>query len=187
MLRTEQQATGRKTEAIDPLLLVRTLQETPALRRVLLARMEEEFQNYRLAVERTLDAVADLLHATVSPLAERLAQVEQRLDALEQAETAPGPALRVQGRRRIRWGSTPEEIRRTVFEQIALLEAKGRELTTETIKAEVPSLLRWIYGERALFDGMEGLRRAYESERRGNSDEEEARPEGAQLGATGTR
>ncbi|MDI3299269.1 MAG: hypothetical protein QJR08_08880 [Bacillota bacterium] len=184
---TEQEVAERKPQTVDPLLLLRTLEETPALKRVLLARMEEEFQSYRLAVERTLDAVADLLRATVGPLTERVAHVERRVERLEQGGSAGVEALSPRARQRIRWGSSPEEIRRTVFRQIDLLQARGRELTTETIKAEVPSLLRWIYGERALFDGMEGLRRAYESQRRGKSDEEEARQDGAPLGATGAR
>ncbi|MCL6522496.1 MAG: hypothetical protein K6U79_09040 [Firmicutes bacterium] len=187
MKATDTGSLERGRPPVDPLLLVRTLEEAPALKRVLLARMEEEFQSYRLAVERTLDAVADLLRTSVGPLADRLALVERRLERLEQGEAAASEASRRPARQRIRWGSTPEEIRETVFRQLDLLRSRGRELTTETIKSEVPSLLRWIYGERALFEGMEGLRRAYESQRGGQSDGEEARGDAAPLGATGAR
>lgn len=56
--------------------------------------------------------------------------------------------------RRIRWGNTDEEIRQTVFEQLKSLEDKGKEITITTIKAEVPSMMRYVYGERALFKGI---------------------------------
>ncbi|MCW2278365.1 hypothetical protein [Heliophilum fasciatum] len=62
---------------------------------------------------------------------------------------------------RIRWGTTEEEIRQTVFEQLQLLEKRGKEITITTIKTEVPSMMRYVYGERALFCGIGDLIEEY--------------------------
>ncbi|MDD4587508.1 MAG: hypothetical protein PHC60_03825 [Heliobacteriaceae bacterium] len=66
--------------------------------------------------------------------------------------------------RRIRWGSTTEEIRRTVFNQLQLLEGRGKEITITTIKAEIPSMMRYVYGEKALFKGIGDLLTEYRQE-----------------------
>ncbi|MBM7865358.1 hypothetical protein GTO89_01065 [Heliobacterium gestii] len=65
---------------------------------------------------------------------------------------------------RIRWGTTDEEIRHTVFEQLRSLEEKGKEITITTIKTEVPSMMRYVYGEKALFKGIGELLEEYRSE-----------------------
>ncbi|MTV48685.1 hypothetical protein GJ688_06795 [Heliobacillus mobilis] len=62
---------------------------------------------------------------------------------------------------RIRWGNTDDEIRNTVFEQLKALEERGKEITITTIKAEVPSMMRYVYGERALFKGIGDLLEEY--------------------------
>lgn len=63
--------------------------------------------------------------------------------------------------RRIRWGESDEEIRRTIFEQLDRIQKDGQPLTTESIKRFVPGMLRWLYGQQKMFDGIEALRAAY--------------------------
>lgn len=153
---------------------IHKLQEAPSLRSVLLTRMDEEYQNYRRATERTLDAVAEIVQLGLEPLCREMAAVRQRLDELahfvndEKGEDArlsplpPGEGGLISARKkRIRWGSSPDDIRETVFGQLRELVMAGEEISTETIKQRVPSMLRWIYGDRAVFDGIEGLRREF--------------------------
>lgn len=159
--------------------LIHKLHETPTLKTVLLSRMEEEYQSYRQALEKNLDAVAELLKIGLEPVYEELAMLQQRLDDLslefrnpparEHAPSGPRNTAMVEQRavmngsrqKRIRWGSTPETIRQTVFAQLQALLEEGEEISTETIKKRIPSMLRWIYGEKAVFDGIEGLRREF--------------------------
>lgn len=162
------------------------LQETPTLKAVLLARMDEEYQNYRRATEKTLDAVSEILQLGLDPVYQELAKVQQRLNAVlgEAAEwpagddgrprggAAPGEAAVQARKKRIRWGATPEDIRETVFSQLNELVERGEEISTETIKEHVPSMLRWIYGDRAVFEGIEGLRREFLRRREGRTEDE---------------
>lgn len=167
------------------------LQEAPALKSVLLARMDEEYQNYRRATEKTLDAVSEILQLGLDPVYRELGKVHERLNAvLGEAEAWPadGEGARPRGgaaaeeapaqarKKRIRWGATPEDIRETVFSQLSELVERGEEISTETIKAHVPSMLRWIYGDRAVFEGIEGLRREFLRRREGSRPEDEVQP-----------
>lgn len=160
--------------------LIHKLHETPTLKSVVLSRMEEEYQNYRQALEKNLDAVAELLKIGLEPVYEELIVLQQRLDDLSLAirnlpagENSPdayrNAVMNVEGepatsggrRKRIRWGSNPEGIRETVFAQLQALLEEGEEISTETIKKRIPSMLRWIYGEKAVFNGIEGLRQEF--------------------------
>ena len=150
-------------ERADVVALIRTLEEAPALQKVLLARMDQEYENYRLATQRTLESVTDLLVSAITPLDDRLSVMEQRLAALQGQHVIPldpdhGGRLY---KHRIHWGSEPQQIRETVFRELDHLREQNLEITTETIKARIPSLLRWIYGDHAIFDGIDGLRAAY--------------------------
>lgn len=153
---------------------LRKLQEAPGLRSVLLDKMDQEYQNYRLAVERTLDAVADVVTLAVENLALEVVELRERVAQLEERQAGSGPAEpeteqaaasqaspSPRRHRRIRWGSNTEEVRRTCFKQLERLEHSGEPITTETIKRHVPGMLRWLYGENAIFSGIEGLRKAY--------------------------
>lgn len=60
---------------------------------------------------------------------------------------------------RIRWGSTPEQIRPVVAQQLKRLSGEGKNIDTKTIRAEVPSMLKWLYGKRAVFSGLEDAKR----------------------------
>lgn len=165
------------------------LQEAPTLKSVLLARMDEEYQNYRRATEKTLDAVSEILQLGLEPVYRELGKVHERLNAVL-GEAEAWPADGVDGRphggaapgeaqarkKRIRWGSTPEDIRETVFSQLNELVERGEEISTETIKEHVPSMLRWIYGDRAVFEGIEGLRREFLRRREGSRPEDEVQP-----------
>lgn len=145
------------------------LSEAPSLKAVLLNKMDEEYRNYRLATEKTLDAVAQLLFMALEPLRDTLAGLDARLARLEgrepslparaSSETAAQPARprRSSGKPRIRWGSTEEEIRQTVRARAQALLQEGHALTVSNIQKEVPSMLRYLYGEKAVFPGLKGL------------------------------
>lgn len=153
------------------------LQEAPALKAVLLDRMDDEYRHYRQATEKALDAVAEVVKLGIEPLWTEVEALRERVAALAplvegkgagpvvaQAGGAGRPALARQataGRKRIRWGSEPMAIRGTVFEQLRQLLNEGEEISTEVIKQRIPSMLRWIYGQKAVFDGIEGLRRDF--------------------------
>ncbi len=161
-------------ELLDKLL------EAPTLKSVLLNRMDEEYQNYRRATEKTLDAVVEVVRLGLEPVYKELARLEQKVDeALGQVrEPGAGPGrIPAAPKRRIRWGSNPEDIRATVFRQLEELVADGEELSTELIKRRIPSMLRWIYGERAVFDGIEGLRAEFRRVRAAQQ-QQEAKAEG---------
>lgn len=169
---------------------IHKLHEAPTLKSVLLARMEEEYKTYRQATEKALDATAEILQMGMEPLYNEVRLLQQqvanlahqldilrnvgRTDAVDMSEpltarqgsAAPVPLptrgqVALVGKKRIRWGSNPETIRETVFDQLRHLTQQGEEITTETIKQRIPSMLRWIYGERAVFDGIDGLRREF--------------------------
>jgi len=192
--------------------LITKLSQAPTLKEVLLSKMDEEYKNYRLATEKTIDAVAEVVRMGFEPLARELGAALDRLDELEAVVAAAGlteadlpaaglpaadlPASGLPGtstpasagpvaraRRtpngspraasaagagnpvaapsaRIRWGSTPAEIRSIVARQLQRLNAEGKNIDTKTIRAEVPSMLKWLYGKRAVFDGLEDAKRA---------------------------
>ncbi|MTV48870.1 hypothetical protein GJ688_07730 [Heliobacillus mobilis] len=70
---------------------------------------------------------------------------------------------------RIRWGSTEEEIKNTIFEQLRLLEEHGKEITVTNIKEDVPSMMRFLYGKDALFQGINALIEEYEQIKKGGN------------------
>lgn len=181
---------------------LKRLSEAPALKSVLLQKMDEEYKSYRLATERTLDGVAELLSMALEPLRDTLLEMDGRLAALEsmatgastpgssatgspaagttgqrggsQASTAPHrgrgraaaapvePAAAHTRKPRIRWGSSADEVRQTVRAHARDLLAQGHELTVSNIQKQVPSMLRYLYGEKAVFEGLKGLIRDLE-------------------------
>lgn len=155
---------------------IHKLHEAPTLKSVLLGRMDEEYQNYRRATEHTLDAVAEILQLALEPVYNEMTAIRQRLEELAHLQAnghGQHPSLTLSPlhsgedvlvanrKKRIRWGSNPDDIRETVFAQLRQLVMAGEEISTETIKQRVPSMLRWIYGDRAVFDGIEGLRHEF--------------------------
>ncbi len=163
--------------------LLTKLSQAPTLKEVLLSKMDEEYKTYRLATERTIDAVAEVVKMALEPMAQQLWMALDRVDHIEATlagaglcevkerrarngsarraaparETAAAPA---QTSARIRWGSTPAEIRTIVAQQLQRLHAEGKNIDTKTIRAEVPSMLKWLYGKRAVFDGLEDAKRS---------------------------
>lgn len=195
---------------------LKRLSEAPGLKSVLLQKMDEEYKSYRLATERTLDAVAELLYMALEPLRDTLQELDGRLTILEaqlpggaedgseagpdaagaprreeapeheaaprrrggrgRATSAPAPsaaeASPARARKpRIRWGTNAEEIRRTVRAHAREMLSQGQDLTVSNIQKQVPSMLRYLYGEKAVFEGLKGLIR----------DLEESAPEAAGL------
>lgn len=163
------------------------LSEAPALRSVLLQRMDEEYKSYRMATEKTLDAVAELLQMALEPFRTTLVDLSCRLEQLEQMKgiatdgsgrgraatgvapvpgegiAAPLPQQPPKNKPRIRWGASEEEIRQTVRDHARRLLQQGQDLTVSNIQKQVPSMLRYLYGERAVFAGLKGLIRDLEA------------------------
>ncbi len=142
----------------------------PTLAEGLLARMDEEYRTYRQTVRQAVEAVEELIRTDLRALRVEVAEVRARLEALEArlagAPLAPSVAAvplpaGEQARRRIKWGASPEAVRETVFAQLAAMVEDPDQVSTELIKQRIPSMLRWIYGERAVFKGIEGLRREF--------------------------
>lgn len=159
---------------------LKRLSEAPALKSVLLQKMDEEYKSYRMATERTLDAVVELLHMALEPMQSALEDLSSRLERLEQNEglgmgdarregrggrtqTAPAQSEPTQAKPRIRWGASADEIRRTVRTHARRLLEQGQELTVSNIQKQVPSMLRYLYGEKAVFAGLKGLIQDLES------------------------
>ncbi|QGG47556.1 hypothetical protein [Heliorestis convoluta] len=63
---------------------------------------------------------------------------------------------------RIRWGSTEEEVKKTVFEKLNDLENQGLEISVNNIKSHYASMMRYIYGKEAIFKGIGALLDEYE-------------------------
>lgn len=123
------------------------------------------------------DGIAGLLHSASEPLWQELAALQQRVRdlerkvaALQAARGARGertgkgrgwagrPAgSRSPGARRIRWGSSDEEIRQTVLQEAARIRERTGKLDVATLRAELPSVFRFLYGDRAVFAGVKGL------------------------------
>lgn len=176
---------GSPTLSYNITELVGVLSQSPALKEALLARLDEEYRNYRLAIERTVEAVNQLVGAALQLTQRQIAQLETRVQLLEQAVQefqpaypAPGPAggmvaedgcLSRAGvaqarpaRKRIRWGNTPEEIKSTTFRVLEGLQKSGERITVGLIRSRTPSMMRWLYGEKAVFAGLKGLLEEYQ-------------------------
>jgi len=125
-------------ELLDKLL------EAPTLKSVLLNRRDEEYQNYRRATEKTLDAVVEVVRLGLEPVYKELARLEQKVGEALGRVREPGAAA----------GRAPAAPKR-----------------------RIPSMLRWIYGERAVFDGIEGLRAEFRR-LRAAQQQQEAKAEG---------
>lgn len=167
--------------------LVGVLSQSPALKEALLGRLDEEYRTYRLAIERTVEAVNQLVGAALQSTHRQIAELGERVRVLEGAladrrEAAGGGAraavpvtLKEAGgeagedsrvarpaRKRIRWGSTPEEIKSTTFRVLEGLQKSGERITVGLIRARTPSMMRWLYGEKAVFAGLRGLLEEYQ-------------------------
>jgi len=180
--------------------LVGLLGQSPALKEVLLSRLDEEYRHYRLAIERTVQAVNDLVGASVHRVAGEIAELRQQVASLQAAvgQGARQPGRRAMGAirvveggaippaaggntaetvatcrpvkrrpeagrtRRIRWGNTPEEIKSTSFQVLQRLEQDGGRITVGVIRSQAPSMMRWLYGEKAVFSGLKGLLEEYQ-------------------------
>ncbi|MBC9786004.1 hypothetical protein H1S01_16090 [Heliobacterium chlorum] len=149
--------------------LVSRLESSPILKTLILDRMDDQYRQYRQATEQTLDLLTDILTESLQRFEKEAESLRYRIARLENQSTdslapnkPPYPVtLNWNPNKRIRWGSTPEEIRAAVFRQLQRLQANGNPICVETIKSEVPGMLRWLYGEKAVFNGLKGLQQEY--------------------------
>lgn len=164
------------------------LGQMPTLRSVLLTRMDDEYRNYRQAIERTLAAMADMLRFGLEPLEQRVAELESRLETISTAvadpvrsQESPRMALRRGGRaatysdyrsrkERIKWGSEPDEIRSNLLAHLRrIVGNQDSQICIEVLRNQLPSALRWIYGKNAVFKGLDDLKRQYRQSKLGTS------------------
>ncbi|ABZ84882.1 hypothetical protein HM1_2351 [Heliomicrobium modesticaldum Ice1] len=150
--------------------LISRLQSSPVLKEMILRRMDEQYQQYRQATEETLNAITSILIEALDRFEGEAGELRRRIQRLESEHaetpstgdisTEPTP-LRWTPGKRIRWGSTPEEIKSSVFQQLQRLQEMGSPICVETIKNKVPGMLRWLYGDKAVFNGLKGLQQEY--------------------------
>ena len=156
------------------------LGQMPNLRSALLTRLDDEYRNYRQAIERTLSALADMLRYGLEPLEQRVADLESRVETLSTAMTYPmrsqdPPRLNLRRgaraaaytaytsrKERIKWGSEPEDIRSNLLAHLRrIVGNQDSQICIEVLRNQLPSALRWIYGKNAVFKGLDDLRREY--------------------------
>ena len=145
---------------------------------VLLERLDREYAQCRAALLQTFEMIQEIPALSNDDARQLYRQLDVRLAQLESAfanrlGAHPGAsprsgdpresARRMFSNRRIRWGESVEEIRRNIFAQLDRLQELDQPLTTESIKRYVPGMLRWLYGQQKLFNGIESLREAYEA------------------------
>ncbi|KAB2952594.1 hypothetical protein F9B85_07985 [Heliorestis acidaminivorans] len=165
-----------------------------------LQKLDEEHQRYRQVLEATYALSEEMMQATLEPLHKELIAIREQIESIKttalsqekievteralenekKEQEEKRSSARVRGNRkkeerspksRIRWGNTDEEIRKTVFEQLHSLEQKGKDITITTIKSEVPSMMRYVYGDKALFKGIGDLMDEYKDAK--NNEEKE--------------
>lgn len=178
---------GGETLSYNITDLVGVLSQSPALKEALLGRLDEEYRTYRLAIERTVEAVNQLVGAALQSTHRQIQQLDERVRVIEGAladkreaaggearaagpatvkgavrQGQEGPAAARPARKRIRWGSTPEEIKSTTFRVLEGLQKSGERITVGLIRARTPSMMRWLYGEKAVFAGLRGLLEEYQ-------------------------
>ncbi|MBM7868458.1 hypothetical protein GTO89_16430 [Heliobacterium gestii] len=162
--------------------LISRLQSSPVLKEMILRRMDEQYQQYRQAMEETMNTVTTILVEALQRFEAEAGELRRRVQTLEEGQagspiqtesTVRSTPLTWAPGKRIRWGSTPEEIKSSVFLQLQRLQDMGSPICVETIKNEVPGMLRWLYGEKAVFNGLKGLQQEYrlyyESHSQGNA------------------
>ncbi len=135
------------------------LDDSPTLKSVLLAKLDEEHRGYRGAIEKTLDGLSEVLRSFLETLAIELNHLQARVETIEtKVDTAPTR------RHRIRWANDSVTIRHQVLDRLRSLSREGKEINTRTIREEAPGLLRWLYGKKAVFRGVGELLEAYREE-----------------------
>lgn len=125
------------------------------------------------------EGISALLYAATEPLWDEINELQQRVRDLERkvaalqatsgarvgrqagnrgrAVAGRGAGGRTPGSRRIRWGNSDEEIRQTVLAEAARIRDRTGRLDVATLRAELPSVFRFLYGDRAVFAGVKGL------------------------------
>ncbi|TCP62071.1 hypothetical protein [Heliophilum fasciatum] len=137
----------------------------PNFRNLLLKRLEDQQCQEKKSLEEVIDMVEVMIVAVerlgleYQHLQHRLQEIESKLGQAPLSTAIPPGVWGTN--RRIRWGNSPEEIRQCVFHQLLRLQATGKPICVSTIKNEVPGMLRWLYGEKAVFRGLKGLHQEF--------------------------
>ncbi|QGG49386.1 hypothetical protein [Heliorestis convoluta] len=165
-----------------------------------LQKLDEEHRRYRQVLEAAYALSEEMMQAALEPLHKELQAIRGQVETIktmaqpqvqdkehyqeseqkaqEKKSTPRGRNNRKKEekstRSRIRWGNTEEEIRKTVFEQLQSLESRGKEITITTIKTEVPSMMRYVYGDKALFKGIGELMEEYEEAKSSDTYQEDS-------------
>ncbi|ABZ82806.1 hypothetical protein HM1_0187 [Heliomicrobium modesticaldum Ice1] len=136
--------------ALEPVM-----NELTALRQALeelKATVKEESERQASAASATPEAATEAVE-TISGLVGETPRRGRRRRAAGPVAVKPP---------RIRWGNSEDEIKATIFEQLRLLEERGKEITVTNIKEEVPSMMRFLYGKDAMFQGISALFEEYQ-------------------------
>lgn len=150
--------------------LIARIESSPTLKDLITHRMDDQYRQYRQATEDTLNLVTSIVSEALHRFESETLHLKQRLQFLEGRLADLPPAvdgnpftypLNWSPSKRIRWGSSQEEIKATIFQHLQRLQASGKPICVETIKLEVPGMLRWLYGEKAVFKGLKGLHQEY--------------------------
>ncbi|MZP30373.1 hypothetical protein GTO91_11685 [Heliobacterium undosum] len=116
------------------------------------ATVKEESERQASAAEAAAEAASEAVETTIE-LVDEAPRRGRRRKVAEPVAVKPA---------RIRWGSSEDEIKATIFEQLRLLEERGKEITVTNIKEEVPSMMRFLYGKDAMFQGINALIEEYQ-------------------------
>ncbi|MEW6663102.1 MAG: hypothetical protein ACOY9Y_03270 [Bacillota bacterium] len=134
--------------------LLRMLQDTPTIKQLLLERLEAEYQNYKLAIQQTVDTVYKITELALYSVQEELQELRQevqdmksRLHSLQSyGEARPGrfqqgPAL-IHGSGR---GRSPEQMKEHVFKKIDQMQSLGLNICLENVLNYFPGATYYLY------------------------------------------
>jgi hypothetical protein len=134
--------------------LLRMLQDTPTIKQLLLERLEMEYQNYKLAIQQTVDSVYKITELALYSIQDELAEIRQemddiksRLQHLKREEKAhPGrfqkrPTL-IHGSSR---GRSPEQMKEHVFKKIDQMQSLSLHISLENVLNYFPGTTYYLY------------------------------------------
>jgi len=146
--------------------LLQMLQDTPTIKQLLLERLETEYQNYKLAIQQTVDTVYKITELALYSVQDELAEIRQEVREMksclhslerhgEQAERFQrGPAL-IPGSNR---GRSHEQMKEHVFKKIDQMRSLGLSICLENVLNYFPGATYYLYtlklwrGSQEMFD-----------------------------------
>lgn len=124
--------------SVDDVLYM--LQETPTLKELLMQRLDAEYEHYKLAIERTLDAVARIQETALSAVLNRIQVLEEEILTLKNKKlTAERPLSLRAGRKSL------NEIRNYVFPRIAVILEQNEKPGLKAVTEAFPGIRYYIY------------------------------------------